>query len=89
MQATITRSLDLRGVPAGAQLATAAVTMLELHPGELLEVLSDAPAAPRDFAVWCRANGHRLVEHEQRDGVHRMLIQRRDGGHRWSSPRRS
>lgn len=82
MPATITRSVDLRGVPEGAQLATAAVAMLELHPGELLEVISSAPDAPRDLAVWCRAGGHRLIEHDQRDGVHRMLIQRRDGGHR-------
>jgi TusA-related sulfurtransferase len=76
MNATSTRSLDLRGIPDGAQLATAAVAMLELHPGESLEVLSDAPHATRDFAVWCRAGGHRLVEHDQRDGVHHLIIQR-------------
>jgi TusA-related sulfurtransferase len=79
MRATIARSLDLRGVPEGAQLATAAVAMLELGPGELLDVRSEAPDAPRDLAVWCRANGHRLIGHQQRDGVHRMVIQRRDG----------
>jgi len=78
MPATIARSLDLRGVPQGAQLATAAIAILELHPGELLEVRSDAPHAPRDLAVWARANGHRLVEHDQRDGVHRIVIQRWD-----------
>jgi TusA-related sulfurtransferase len=76
MSATSTRSLDLRGVPDGAQLATAAVAMLELRPGELLEVLADDPHATRDFAVWCRAGGHRLVEHDQRDGVHHLIIQR-------------
>jgi TusA-related sulfurtransferase len=79
MRGTVARSLDLRGVPEGAQLATAAIATLELHSGELLEVLSDSPYAPRDLAVWCRANGHRLIEHGQRDGVHWMVIQRRDG----------
>jgi TusA-related sulfurtransferase len=68
--------LDLRGVPDGAQLATAAVAMLALRPGELLEVLADDPHATRDFAVWCRAGGHRLVEHDQRDGLHHLVIQR-------------
>jgi tRNA 2-thiouridine synthesizing protein A len=75
MRGTSTRSLDLRGVPDGAQLATAAVAMLALRPGELLEVLADDPHATRDFAVWCRAGGHRLVEHDQRDGVHHLIIQ--------------
>jgi TusA-related sulfurtransferase len=76
MSATIARSLDLRGVPDGAQLATAAVAILELRPGESLEVLSDAPHAARDFDVWCRANGHRLVAHDRRDGADHLLIRR-------------
>jgi TusA-related sulfurtransferase len=80
MRLSAIRSMDLRGLPEGAQLATAAVATLELHSEELLEVLSDSPHAPRDLAVWCRANGHRFVEHDQRDCVDRMLIQRRDGG---------
>ena len=79
MQATVTRSLDLRGVPEGAQLAAAGVRMLELRDGESLEVLSDAPDAYRDFSVWCRASGHRLVEHYLLGDVHYFLIQRQPG----------
>lgn len=77
MSTTITRSLDLRGVPEGTQLATAAITMLELRPGELLEVLTTDPHAPRDFSTWCRATGHQLITHDQRDGVHHFVIERR------------
>lgn len=76
MSATITRSLDLRNLPDGAQLATAAVAMLGLRPGELLEVLTRDPRAPRDVAVWCRAAGHRFVSHTVDGGVHRIVIQR-------------
>lgn len=74
MDATITRSLDLRGLPDGTHLAAAAVAMLELRAGELLEVLTDDPHAPRDFAVWSRASGHQLLSHEQRCGVHHLVI---------------
>jgi TusA-related sulfurtransferase len=76
MSATITRSLDLRGLPDGTQLATAAVAILELRPGELLEVLTRDQEAPRDFAVWCRAAGHRLVSHREHGGVHQLVIER-------------
>lgn len=82
MRTTITRSLDLRGVPEGAQLATAAITMLELRPGELLEILTDDPHAPRDFSVWSRASGHQLIAHDQRDGIHHFVIERRWAGQR-------
>jgi TusA-related sulfurtransferase len=87
MRATIVRSLDLRGFPEAAQLATAAVTMLALRPGEQLEVLTRDPRAPRDFSVWCRAAGHRLVSHQVHGGVHRIVIERWAGGSRTADPR--
>jgi TusA-related sulfurtransferase len=77
MSATITRTLDLRSVPGGAELATAAITLLELRPGELLEVLTADPHAPRDFSVWCRATGNQLISHDRRDGLHRLVLRRR------------
>jgi TusA-related sulfurtransferase len=83
MNTTITRSMDLRGLPDGVQLATAAVAMLQLRPGELLEVLTRDPHVPRDFAVWCRAAGHRLVSHKDLDGVHRFVIERSEHPRNW------
>ena len=83
MNATITRSMDLRDLPDGVQLATAAVAMLELRPGELLEVLTSDPHAPRDFAVWCRAAGHRLVSHKDLDGAHQFVIERSEYPRIW------
>jgi hypothetical protein len=50
--------------------------MLELRPGELLEVLTCDPHASRDFSVWCRATGHRLVSHDERGGIHHFVIER-------------
>jgi hypothetical protein len=50
MASLIARSLDLRG--HAAPLARTAVTMLEVEPGALLEVLTDDPAAARDLVMW-------------------------------------
>lgn len=33
-----------------------------MRPGEILEVTATDPAAARDFAAFCDASGHRLIE---------------------------
>lgn len=76
MSATITRSLDLRELPNGSELATTAVAMLSLRPGESLEVLTRDPRLTREVAVWSRAVGHRLVRHTVDRGVHHIVIER-------------
>ena len=84
---TIVRLLDVEGLPATVAVAWAGVTMVQLHPGELLVVRTTDPDSVRDFRVWCRATGNRLVgqtEQIRRRGVHRFVfvIQRRgDGPH--------
>ncbi|HZD02032.1 MAG TPA: sulfurtransferase TusA family protein [Actinomycetes bacterium] len=75
MTSLIARSLDLRG--HAAPLARAAVSMLEVEPGELVEVLTEDPAAVRDFAVWCRATGNQLVTLTQEGTTHHLVIRRR------------
>ena len=75
MPSLIARSLDLRG--HATPLARAAVTMLEVEPGELVEVLTDDPAAARDFAVWCRATGNQLLTLTQQGRTHHLVIRKR------------
>jgi tRNA 2-thiouridine synthesizing protein A len=74
MTSVIARSPDLRGHPA--PLARTAVSMLEVEPGELVEVLTDHPDATRDFAVWCRATGNQLVTLTRESTVHHFVIRR-------------
>ncbi len=75
MASLIARSLDLRG--NAVALARTAVTMLELRSGELLEVLTDDPAAERDLVVWCRATGNKLVTRTREGATRHLLIRRR------------
>ena len=35
--------------------------VLDIAPGETLEVISHSPGAPTDLPAWCRMTGHALV----------------------------
>lgn len=38
--------------------------MLEIAPGDTLEVVALSPGAPSDLPAWCRMTGHALVSAE-------------------------
>ncbi len=46
----------------------------EMKEGELLEVYCTDPGAASDIPAWCRINGHRVLELEEREGELRILI---------------
>jgi len=48
--------------------------LLEMKPGEELEVIAQSPGAPTDLPAWCRMTGHTLVSAQHPVYV----IQRRD-----------
>ena len=75
MPSLTARSLDLRG--HAVALARVAVSMLEVEPGELVEVLTDDPAAARDLVVWCRATGNQLLTLTQEGETRHLVIRRR------------
>lgn len=35
--------------------------ILDIAPGDTLEVISHSPGAPTDLPAWCRMTGHSLV----------------------------
>ncbi len=70
------RSLDARTLDCPQPVIETRKAMQELAPGQTLEVLTTDPASELDFEAYCRMTGHRLLEHEERDGVYRFLLQR-------------
>jgi len=44
--------------------------------GEILEVLSDDPAAEEDLKRFAKRAGHQIIEFENKDGVLRFLIKK-------------
>ncbi len=47
----------------------------ELQPGDTLEVVATDPGVLNDIPAWCRINGHKVVEMEERDGEIYMVVQ--------------
>jgi tRNA 2-thiouridine synthesizing protein A len=38
--------------------------LMEMKPGERLEVVAKSPGAPTDLPAWCRMTGHTLISSE-------------------------
>jgi tRNA 2-thiouridine synthesizing protein A len=76
MDATITRSLDLKGLACPMPIAKTAIAMRELAPGELLEAFATDPGSVPDFAAWARTTGNELVEQTEEAGVFRFLLRK-------------
>lgn len=38
--------------------------LMEMKPGERLEVVAQSPGAPTDLPAWCRMTGHTLISSE-------------------------
>ena len=50
----------------------------ELEPGQVLQVLSDDPAAKSDLERFCKRTGHELLSYDKLgDGVQVFLIKKR------------
>lgn len=47
----------------------------ELQPGDTLEVVATDPGVLNDIPAWCRINGHKVVEMEERDGEIYVIVQ--------------
>ena len=54
--------LDATGMVCPLPVLKARKMLQSMSPGEVLEVTATDPAAARDFAAFCNASGHRLIE---------------------------
>lgn len=59
------RRLDATGYVCPIPLLMAVREMLELLPGEVLEIVGDDPGIAEDVPAWAELNGHQLLEMEQ------------------------
>ncbi len=68
--------LDTRGLSCPLPVLKAQKRLREMAPGARLLVLATDAKAVADFAHFCRASGHRLIETKEKDGVYSFLIER-------------
>ena len=57
MSATITRTLDLKGLSCPLPIAKTAQAIRDLSVGELIEVYATDPGSVPDFIAWCTTTG--------------------------------
>ncbi len=55
-------TLDVRGLLCPLPVIRTQDRVKDLHPGTRLEILCTDPGAVIDIPVWCRLNGHKVLE---------------------------
>jgi len=73
----VTAQVDARGLSCPMPIVRTAQAVRPLAAGSIVEVLATDPGSQRDFAAWCRATGHELLEQTTEGTVHRFLIRRK------------
>ena len=66
--------LDATGLTCPLPVLRARKAMRDVAPGGLLEVRATDPAAVKDFAAFCEATGHTLVETKEDAGIFVFLM---------------
>ena len=69
-------AVDARGLACPLPLVRAPQALMLVEPGERILVFATDPTAPRDFADYCEASGHRLIAQGVQAGVHLLLEKR-------------
>jgi len=69
-------TLDVQGLQCPLPVLRANRALRSLPPGDELRVLATDPAAPADFAAFCRTTGHILVASDETDGVFSIVIKK-------------
>jgi len=78
MDATITISLDLKGLSCPIPIAKTARAMKELAPGQLIEVFATDPGSVPDFKAWSKSTGNPLVVSGAEGGVFRFVLKKKE-----------
>jgi tRNA 2-thiouridine synthesizing protein A len=72
--------LDARGLQCPLPVLRANKMLKSLPAGAELEILATDPAAPNDFASFCKTTGHVLVESHEADGAHVIVVRKAGAG---------
>ena len=76
MSATVTTTLDVKGLACPLPIAKTAQAIRELASGDVIEVLATDPGSVPDFEAWSENTGHDLLEHTEAEGVFRFVIRK-------------
>ena len=70
--------LDASGLNCPLPILKARKALLDIPPGQTLQVLSTDPGSVADFQAFCRMTGNDLLEHDETNGTYRFLIRKQE-----------
>jgi len=71
--------LDVKGLNCPMPLLKAKQALNALGPGQRLEVRATDPGSVRDFAVFSRQSGHKLLESRQDGDTYIYVLEKKSG----------
>jgi tRNA 2-thiouridine synthesizing protein A len=74
----VVRTLDCLGLYCPEPLFQTRENIDQIKPGEILEVITDDPAADEDLKRFAKRAGHEIVSYEKKDAQMRFLIKRNE-----------
>ncbi len=77
MTLIVSKRYDCRGKDVFVPILHLCKKLQEMRVGEILELLSDDPAAEPDLRAWSKLTGHKLVEIYFREDFNRFYIQKK------------
>ena len=72
------RTLDCVGLYCPEPLLQTRENIDQIEPGEILEVITDDPAAEEDLKRFAKRTGHEVVSFEKNNDQMRFLIMKRE-----------
>ncbi|MDO8703778.1 MAG: sulfurtransferase TusA family protein [Sulfuricaulis sp.] len=73
---TTAQELDARGLNCPLPILRAKKAINGLQPGDVLRVRSTDPGSVKDFDVFCKSTGNKLVSSEQNGGEYVFQIRK-------------
>lgn len=77
MSIVVSKQLDCRKLDILVPILTLLKTLQPMRVGEVLELLSDDPAAEPELTAWSKLTGHKLIDIYRRDDFTRFFIQKK------------
>ncbi|OGK86288.1 MAG: hypothetical protein A2050_03930 [Candidatus Rokubacteria bacterium GWA2_73_35] len=70
------RKIDCVGLFCPVPILRVRDALRHMQPGQVLEMVSDDPAAPADMQSWAARSGHELVASDRHGPVFRFVVRK-------------
>ena len=72
----VDKTLDARGLSCPMPSVKTALALEKMSPGQVIEVITDAPVSKKDLPVWAESTGNELLGVEQDGETIRIYLKK-------------